>query len=100
MKTQCTGGRDCPLEISKHPKGPAKFALGCSLCRSEKMEQIVREPLGGGGFNVEKRTDLMHKHGHINVNLDERMNVIRGRQPQPQQRPGIVKRAVPGGENQ
>ena len=102
MKTECTGGRNCPLEISKHPKGPGKFALGCSLCRSEKLEEIVREPLGGGGFNIEKRNDLLHKHGHIDVNLDERMNVIRGRQqPQPPQpRPGIMNRPVAADKDQ
>jgi len=64
-KTNCTGGVHCSLGISNHPAAPAKFALGCSLCRSEKMEILVRDT-GKGGFNVEQRDDLMAKHGKIN----------------------------------
>jgi len=65
-KTRCTGGAYCGLGISNHPAAPAKFSLGCSLCRSEKMEILVRDT-GKGGFNVEKRNELIEKHGHINV---------------------------------
>lgn len=43
VKTSCVGGRDCPLAISEHKPAPEKFALGCSLCRSEKIDQIVTE---------------------------------------------------------
>lgn len=64
-KTKCTGGAYCGLGISNHPAAPAKFPLGCSLCRSEKMEILVRDT-GKGGFNVEQRDDLMAKHGKIN----------------------------------
>lgn len=81
VKTSCTGGDQCPLGIIKHPKAPTKFPLGCSLCRSEKMEILVKDS-GKGGFNVENRGDMMAKHGHINVNVGERMDIVRG-QPQP-----------------
>ena len=77
VKTDCTGGKDCALGISSHPKATTKFPLGCSLCRSEKMEVIVKES-GSGGFNIEKRNDMKEKFGHINVNVAERMNVVRG----------------------
>ena len=38
-KTQCTGGKNCPLGVPEHPVGgtdhlKARFPLGCSLCRS------------------------------------------------------------------
>ena len=35
--SECTGGPDCPLGLISHPKAPQKYALGCSLCRSEKI---------------------------------------------------------------
>lgn len=57
VKTQCTGGKNCALGISRHPQATQKYPLGCSLCRSEKMEVLVRES-GSGGFNVEKRDDM------------------------------------------
>ena len=65
VKTNCTGGPDCALGISTHPQAPTKFPLGCSLCRSEKMEILVKDT-GKGGFNVEQRDDMMSKHGNIN----------------------------------
>ena len=52
-KTTCTGGLHCKLGLSKHPKGPAKFALGCAICRSTKMEHI--EQSSNDAFNVERR---------------------------------------------
>ena len=57
VKTDCTGGKNCALGISSHPKAPTKFPLGCSLCRSEKMEVLVKES-GQAGFNIEKRNDM------------------------------------------
>ena len=75
-KTDCCGGPDCPLGVSCHPKAPKKYALGCSLCRSEKIDLIVKEAKGHGGLNVEKRSDMLSKHGHIN-NHDERNNYMR-----------------------
>jgi len=77
IKTQCTGGVDCVLQISAHPKAPTKFPMGCSLCRSEKLEILVKET-GSAGFNIEQRGDLMRKHGHIDVAVKDRMPVISG----------------------
>ena len=51
--------------------------MGCSLCRSEKLAFLVKET-DSSGFNLEKRDDLMKKHGHINVPVHERMNLVRG----------------------
>jgi hypothetical protein len=39
--------------------------MGCALCRSEKLEVLVREA-DVAGFNVENRQDMMAKHGGIN----------------------------------
>ena len=46
IKSQCTGGKDCPLGLPGHPKADAnannsRFPLGCSLCRSEKLALIA-----------------------------------------------------------
>ena len=45
-QTECTGGDNCPLGVHWHPKADtdakkAGFALGCSLCRSEKLHKIA-----------------------------------------------------------
>jgi len=65
------------MGISKHPKCPERFPLGCALCRSEKLSVLVKES-NSAGFNLEKRDDMMAKHGGIN-NLEERDKFIRGR---------------------
>lgn len=84
IASDCTGGRDCKLKITSHPRAPAKYPMGCSLCRSEKLEVLVREA-DVAGFNVETRDDLMKKHGHIN-NREELGRLV---QHQP-------KRIIPG----
>jgi len=38
---------------------------------------IVRQS-DAAGFNVEKRPELMKKHGHIDVPLEQRFNLVRG----------------------
>jgi len=85
VKTDCTGGRHCGLKISEHPRAPAKYPMGCSLCRSEKLSVLVREA-DVAGFNVEKRNDLMAKHGHINNREEYGRHVHRPP-------PGIAKHA-------
>ena len=77
VKKHCVGGKTCILGVSSHPKAPTKFPLGCSLCRSEKMEVLVKES-GSGGFNIEQRGDMKKQFGHIDVNVNERMNVVKG----------------------
>ena len=64
IKTQCTGGPNCKLGLAKHPKADKKFALGCAICRSTKMEMI--EKTTNDSFNVERRADLLAKHGNPN----------------------------------
>ena len=66
VKSQCTGGPKCALGLSKHPKADKKFALGCGICRSTKMEILERNENGNGGLNVEVRADMMTKHGNTN----------------------------------
>ena len=44
--SKCKGGPACPLGIEKHPMASSnhrlsKFALGCSICRSENLDQIT-----------------------------------------------------------
>jgi len=90
VKTDCEGGPDCPLQISHHPKAPARYPMGCSLCRSQKLEMLVKEA-PSAGFNVEQRNDLMKKHGHINVPVAQRMPVKKGNQK-------TAGGAVPGGQ--
>lgn len=69
VSVKCTGGPTCNLKITRHAQAPAKFPLGCALCRSEKLEIIVREA-DVAGFNVETRKDLLNKHGRTD-NKDE-----------------------------
>ena len=75
-KTQCTGGSDCALGVSNHPIATNKYALGCSLCRSEKLEVLVKET-GSAGFNVETRGDMIAAHGGTN-NLAELNRFTKG----------------------
>ena len=67
-KTECTGGDDCPLGLPKHPKAgrdhKARFALGCSLCRSEKLELIAKNDKDGG-VNLERRNSMVERFGGV-----------------------------------
>ena len=40
---KCRGGANCPLKVAHPPAGEnhkkSAFPLGCSICRSEKLEQ-------------------------------------------------------------
>ena len=58
VKTQCTGGENCPLGLKKHPKADgdrnkSSFPLGCSLCRSEKLALIAQNKNATAGINLE-----------------------------------------------
>lgn len=93
VKTDCQGGMNCGLGISRHPIGPNKFALGCSLCRSEKLGGMNLANIAhanGGGFNLEKRGDMMEQYGHLNVNLADRMQIVPGALSQPIQAPNPI----------
>ena len=70
VNTDCCGGPSCPLGVDYHPKASsdskeAMFSLGCSLCRSEKLDSIVSHNNGNGGFNVEQRRDMKERFDHI-----------------------------------
>ena len=69
-RTDCTGGPGCPLGIPCHPKAdddPKKsaFAIGCSLCRSEKLALISQNDQATNGVNIEKREDMVKRFDHV-----------------------------------
>lgn len=38
----CPGKESCPLGID-HPKPGSTFALGCSACRAEELEELMKK---------------------------------------------------------
>lgn len=63
-KTDCVGGKGCPLGVPSHPKAgcdPAqsRFPLGCSLCRSEKLALIAENDDAFTGVTIEKRGSMI-----------------------------------------
>ena len=42
LKTKDCHGQNCPLGV-KHPPGGQEFALGCGLCRSNKINELSIE---------------------------------------------------------
>ena len=64
--TVCVGGKDCPLSLEYHPQAShsrrkAVFPLGCSICRSERLEEI--ETTEKDGFNWENREAMKQRFG-------------------------------------
>ena len=57
------------------------FPLGCSLCRSEKLELIEKNEKASNGVNIERRQDMKdrfdHVHGH---DIGREMRVLKGPQ--------------------
>ena len=95
VKTTCKGGDSCPLKLPVHPeasKDPKKsrFALGCSLCRSEKLEIIADNADGATGANVERRGSMLKRfggvHGH-DINREMRVEKRGGDAQAPPQLP-------------
>ena len=41
------------------------FPLGCSLCRSEKLELIERNEKASNGVNLESRQDMKERFDHV-----------------------------------
>ena len=88
VMTACTGGPSCQLGVWSHPKADpdvkkSKFALGCGLCRSEKLSVIVRPSTHHknptGGINLETREDMKNKHGHFKGhNINYEMKIVKG----------------------
>ena len=58
-KSKCTGGKNCPLGIDKHPKAVKTFAIGCSLCRSNKLDFLEERKDAQNGINLEDRADII-----------------------------------------
>ena len=88
VMSACTGGPGCQLGVWSHPKADpdvkkSKFALGCGLCRSEKLSVIVRPSSHHknptGGINLETREDMKNKHGHFKGhNINYEMKIVKG----------------------
>ena len=70
VKTECMGGDNCPLGVPRHPKGDrdpkkARFPLGCSLCRSEKLALIATNDKADAGVNLERRGSMIQRFGGV-----------------------------------
>ena len=68
VKTECTGGENCPLGLPKHPKASkdsskSRFPLGCALCRSEKLELLSKNDKDG--MNMERRNSMIQRFGGV-----------------------------------
>ena len=87
VKTQCTGGENCPLGLKKHPKADgdrnkSSFPLGCSLCRSEKLALIAQNKNATAGINLEQRADMRKRFDHVKGHdLGRELRIVRGAQP-------------------
>ena len=83
-QTDCTGGPNCPLGLKKHPNAhgaKASFPLGCSLCRSEKLEKIEQNEKASNGVNLEQRQDMKDRFDHVlGHGLEREMRVLKGKQ--------------------
>jgi len=63
-QSQCVGGKECPLGIDRHPKADmdpkkSRFPLGCSLCRSEKINLVANNDKATVGVNLERRGSMV-----------------------------------------
>ena len=86
-KSQCVGGKECPIGVPKHPiagRDPktARFPLGCSLCRSEKLNLIASNEEADTGMNVERRGSMLKRYGGVKGHdINREMRVERAPQP-------------------
>jgi len=84
--TKCKGGDKCPLKIPVHPVASkdakiSRFALGCSLCRSEKLSSIKNNENGSTGANIERRGSMVKRFGGVHGHdINREMAVKRGPQ--------------------
>lgn len=84
VMTDCTGGAKCPLGIHRHPAADpdankSKYALGCGLCRSEKLSVIVRPVTQSAGVNLETREEMKNKHGNFKGHdINREMKIVKG----------------------
>ena len=88
-KTQCVGGAECPLGVPRHPKAnrdakKARFPLGCSLCRSEKIALIKTNENANAGMNVERRGSMLQRFGGVKGHdINREMRIERAPAPKP-----------------
>ena len=95
-KTKCTGGDKCPLGIPHHPQASfdgekAAFAIGCGLCRSEKIAMLGDRAGAGTGANVEKRSFMKIYDGVLGHDIARELVIVRAGEPAPVE----VKNEVP-----
>ena len=72
-KSECTGGDGCQLGVPSHPKASrdhkeARYAIGCSLCRSEKLALITKNDNASAGVNLERRGSMLKRYGGVKGN--------------------------------
>ena len=95
VKTDCTGGANCPLGLKSHPKADgdrnkSSYPLGCSLCRSEKLALIAQNENAGAGVNLEMREDMRKRFDHVKGHdLGREMRIVAGPQPKAAKNPGV-----------
>eukprot|EP00354_Favella_ehrenbergii_P005516 CAMPEP_0170461470 /NCGR_PEP_ID=MMETSP0123-20130129/7361_1 /TAXON_ID=182087 /ORGANISM="Favella ehrenbergii, Strain Fehren 1" /LENGTH=92 /DNA_ID=CAMNT_0010726493 /DNA_START=924 /DNA_END=1202 /DNA_ORIENTATION=- len=82
-KSECAGGEGCPLGIPSHsqanddPKKSA-FAIGCSLCRSERLGLLSEQEGATNGVNIERRDDMIKRYDHVKGHdLGREMNIVK-----------------------
>ena len=80
IKTQCRGGKDCPLGIPEHPvasnDASSCFALGCSLCRSENLALISDNEKASIGVRNEVRFGMKKLYDQVvGHDLDGEMEI-------------------------
>ena len=84
VQTDCSGGDDCKLGLAMHPQANAdpklgKFALGCSLCRSEKLALIGNNDKANAGVNLERRGSMLKRFGGVKGHdVAREMRVVKG----------------------
>ena len=80
-RSDCEGGAACPLGIPNHPQAsdePSRsaFAIGCSLCRSEKLGLLADRAGASNGVNMEKRDDMIERFNYPGHDAGREMNIV------------------------
>ena len=92
-KSKCTGGKDCPLGIPEHPQADddpkrSAFAIGCSLCRSNRLALVQERKDAQNGINLENRADMIKRFDHVKGHdIGREMNIVKKGNPNQQKKP-------------
>lgn len=104
-QTDCIGGPNCPIGLKKHPKADRdrnkSFPLGCSLCRSEKLEKIHENEKATCGVNLEQRQDMKERFDHVlGHGLEREMKVVKAPQDENAEKPDAAQPEEGEGEEE